>query len=211
MRSRLDRRLERLDVDREVLGGVGVDEVDGGIERRCERDQAVVAKRGGEDVPARRPVELAHDGGLDRIGKGRVGGDQDRRRVRAVLGLGDEVGGDASGIGRRRGEDHALRRPGREIDADLAGDLDLGGGDPGIARPDDPVDRLEARVGQPERERTDRLGATGDDEGVDLEQARPRRGGRDPSGRRGRRATRRRPDRRPRRRAGTTVMTSDDG
>ena len=74
-------------------------------------------------------------------------------------------------IGRRRGEDHALGRPGREVDADLAADLDLGGGDPGIARPDDPVDRREARVGQAERERPDRLGATGDDEGIDLEQA----------------------------------------
>ena len=173
----VDRRLERLDVDREVLGGVGVDEVDGGVERRRERDQAVVAERGGEDVPAGRPLELVHDGGLDGVGEGRVGGDQDRRRIRAVLGLGDEVGGDASGIGRRRGEDHPLRRPGREVDADLAADLDLGGGDPGVARPDDPVDRREARVGQAERERADRLGAAGDDEGVDLEQPGRARGG----------------------------------
>ena len=110
------------------------------------------------------------DGGLDRGGKGRVGGHQDGRRIGSVLGLGDEVGRDASGIGRRRGEDHPLGRPGREVDTDLAADLDLGGGDPRVARPDDPVDRREAGVGQAERERPDRLGATGNDEGVDLEQ-----------------------------------------
>ena len=38
--------------------------------------------------------------------------------------------------------------------------------------PDDPVDGLEApRLGQPERERADRLGATGDDQRADPEQA----------------------------------------
>ena len=77
--------------------------------------------------------------------------------------------------------------------------------------PDDPVDGLEAGVGQAERERADRLGATGDDEGVDLEQARgaeqdrvrPRRRGR-PGDATTTRST-------PATCAGTTVITSDDG
>ena len=47
-----DGRFERLDIDRQVLGRVGVDEVDGGVERRREDDPAVVAQGGGEDVPA---------------------------------------------------------------------------------------------------------------------------------------------------------------
>ena len=102
--------------------------------------------------------------------------------------------GSAGGVG----EDHPLRRAGREVDADLAADLDLGGGDPGIARPDDPVDRREARVGQPERERADRLGAAGDDEGVDLEQPGRAEQDRVRPAIAGRRATRRRPDPRPR-------------
>ena len=70
---------------------------------------------------------------------------------------------------------------------------------------------LEAGVGQAERERADRLGAAGDDERVDLEQAgraeqdRVRRA---PSRSAGD-ATTIRPT--PATWAGTTVMTSDDG
>ena len=111
------------------------------------------------------------DHGLDRVGEGRVGRDEDRRRVRAVLGLGDEVGRHVRGIRRRCRQDHPLGRSGREVDADVAADLDLGRGDPRVARPDDPVDGLEARLGQAVRERPDGLGAAGDHEGVDLEQA----------------------------------------
>ena len=110
------------------------------------------------------------DLGLHGLGERGVGRDQDRGRVGAVLGLGDEVRGHATGVGRRRGEDHALGRPGRQVDADLARDLDLRGRDPGVARADDPVDRREPRVREPVRQRADRLGAAGDDERIDLEQ-----------------------------------------
>ena len=50
-----------------------------------------------------------------------------------------------------------LRRPGDHVDADLAEHLPLGGGDVGVARPDDLVDRGDAlgAVGK----RRDRLGA----------------------------------------------------
>ena len=88
-----------------------------------------------------------------------------------MFGLGDEVGRDPGGVGRRRGEDHALRRAGREVDPDLAADLDLGRGDPGVAGPDDTVHWGDARVGEAVGEGTDRLCAAGDDERVDLEQA----------------------------------------
>ena len=48
--------------------------------------------------------------------------------------------------------------PAGQVDADLAADLDLGGGHPGVAGPDDPVDRREAGVGQPVGEGPDRPG-----------------------------------------------------
>ena len=88
-----------------------------------------------------------------------------------MLGLGDEVGGDTAGVRGRRGEDHALRGARRQVDADLARDLDLGGGDPGVAGADDPVDRGKTAVRQAVGERADGLCTSGDDERVDLEQA----------------------------------------
>ena len=165
-----DRRLERLDVDRQVFGGVGVDERDRGVERRRDDDPAVVAQGGREDVAAGGLGELVDDGRFDRVGEGCVRGDEDRRGVRAVLGLGDEVGRDTDRVRGRRGEDHALRRPGREVDADLAADLELGRGHPGVARTDDAIDGFDGGVRETVGEGSDRLGAAGDDERVDSEE-----------------------------------------
>ena len=98
---------------------------------------------------------------------------------------------------------------GRSI-ADLAADLDLGRGDPGVAWADDPIDGCEARVGQPVGERADRLGTTGDDEGVDVEQpGRPEQDRVAWADASAGEATTTRPT--PATCAGTTVMTSDDG
>ncbi len=107
--------------------------------------------------------------------------------------------GDDPRVCRWSGEDEALRRPGREVDADLAADLDLGGRHPGIARSDDPVHGLEARVGQPVGQGADGLGTAGHDERVDAEAARPPRGGPGGPDHRDPRAWRRRPVRRRRR------------
>ncbi len=91
-----------------------------------------------------------------------------------MLRLRHEVGRDEHGIGAFVGEDHALRRSGGEIDADEARDLDLGGGHPGVAGADDPVDRGEGglrRGGrQPVRESPDRLCPPGNEQQIDLEQ-----------------------------------------
>ena len=207
-----DRRLERLDVDRQVLRSVGVDEVDRRVQVRREDDPAVVAQRGGEDVVTGGARELGGDGRLDRVGEGGVRRDQDRRRIGAVLGLGDEVGGDT----RRASAGGAARTipsdgPAGQVDADLAADLDLGRGHPRVARTDDPIDGFDAGVRQPVGEGTDRLRPAGDDEGIDLEEA----GGaeQDRVGRpgRGRQGRPRRSRSTPATRAGTTVMTSDDG
>ena len=80
-----------------------------------------------------------------------------------MLGLGEEVGGDPVGIVVAVGDDQDLARAGDHVDADRAEHLALGGGDVGVARPDDLGDRRDRRraVG----ERGDRLGAA---DAVDL-------------------------------------------
>jgi hypothetical protein len=78
-----DGRLERFDIDGEVLGAIGVDEVDRRVEGRGEDDPAVIAQGRGEDRVAGRARQLDGDLAFDRIGKGDVGRDQDRRGVRA--------------------------------------------------------------------------------------------------------------------------------
>ena len=154
-----------------MLGRVVVDEVDRGIEVRGEDDPAMLGERAGEDVEARRRVEQGADLPFDRLRELRVGRDEDGRGVGAVLGLGQQVQGHAASIGWRRREDEALGWTRRQVDADLAADLDLCRGHPGVARSDDPVDRVQVGIGQAVGEGTDRLGATGDDERFDLEQA----------------------------------------
>ena len=118
-----------------------------------------------------RRVEQRADLAFDRVRELRIGRDEDRGGVGAVLGLGQQVQGHAASLGRRRGEDEALGRTRRQVDADLAAHLDLRGGHPCVAGSDDPVDRRQAGIRQAVGEGADRLGATGDDEGIDLEQA----------------------------------------
>ena len=155
--------------------------------------------------------ELAADRGLDRVGEGRVRGHEDGGGVGAMLGLGDQVGRDAGGVGGRGGQDHPLRGSGRQVDADLAADLDLGRGHPGVAGADDAVDGREARVREAIGEGADRLRAAGDDERIDLEEAGRAEQDRVACGRRDRPGRRRRSTSTPATRAGTTVITSEDG
>ena len=103
------------------------------------------------------------DGGGHRIGEGGVVGDQDRLRRLVVLGLGQQVDGDAARVVVGVGDDHDLRRAGDVVDADAAEHLAFGLGDIGVAGADDAIDRRDAggAVGQ----RRDRLGAA---DAVDL-------------------------------------------
>ena len=74
-----------------------------------------------------------------------------------MLGLGQKVSGDPVGIVVAIGDDENFRRAGDHVDADRAEDDALGGGDIGIARPDDLGDGRDAlrAIGQ----RRDRLRA----------------------------------------------------
>ena len=84
--------------------------------------------------------------------------DEHRLPHPAVLGLGEQVGGDE--LGRRVvvGDHDELRRPGDRVGADDARDLALGQRDVDVARPDDHVDGADGLGAV--RERGDRLRAT---------------------------------------------------
>ena len=101
-------------------------------------------------------------------------GDQHGRRVVAVLGLAEQVGGAHLGVDGLVGDHHGLGRAGEEVDADAAVELALGLGDEGVAGADQHVDRRD-RLGA-ERHRADRLHAA---EHVDLVRARQVHGGDD--------------------------------
>ena len=122
----------------------------GVLEVAHEDDRAEIAPARGGGLGARQRLQLALDRRLDRVGEGRVVGDQDRLRRRVVLGLGQQVGGDPVGIVVAVGDDQHFRRAGDHVDADGAEHLPLGGRDIGVAGADDLGDRR------------DRLGAIGE-------------------------------------------------
>ena len=74
-----------------------------------------------------------------------------------MLGLAEQVGRDALGVGGVVGDHRDLGRAGEQVDADRAEELALGLGDVRVAGPDEHVDRLGAA--QPERHRGERLDA----------------------------------------------------
>ena len=99
-------------------GRVAVDEGDRGVEVRREDDPPCSREGALEDVAALEARQKVAISRLDGVGEGRVGRHEDGRRVGAVLGLRDEVRGDETRVGGAVGEDHPLRRSGREVDAD---------------------------------------------------------------------------------------------
>ena len=111
-----------------------------------------------------------HPGG-ERFGRG----DADRGlEAAAVLGLRQQVGGDAAGVGVSVGEHDDLRGAGDGVDADAAEHLLLGGGGVRSAGAGDLVDRGDGFGA--EGEGADRLGAA---DRVDLVEPEQGRGGED--------------------------------
>ena len=101
--------------------------------------------------------KLTVDFGGHGAGEGFVVGDENALGRFVVLGLREQVGGDPGRVVRLVGDDQNLGRACDRVDADLAEDLALGGGDIGVAGADDLVDggdRLRAVS-----ERRDRLRA----------------------------------------------------
>jgi hypothetical protein len=102
-----------------VLGGVGVDDAQAGVDVVDEHDAdcwpASAAVMRSTCLVAPPAGELGHD----RVGQrdARVG-DEHRRGERVVLGLADQVGGDVGGVGGVVGEDRDLGGPGLGVDAD---------------------------------------------------------------------------------------------
>ncbi len=113
----------------------------------------------GRGQDCQQPVDLGHGVAGELLG----GGEQDGRRVDAVLGLTQQVGGAELGARGVVGDYQGLRGPGEQVDADAAEELALGLGDVGVARADKHVDHAHA-LGA-ERHRADRLDAA---EAVDL-------------------------------------------
>ena len=108
----------------------------------------------------------------DRVGECGIVGDQDGLRRLVVLGLRQQIDGDAARIVGGVGQHDDLGRAGDRVDADAAEHLPLGLGDIGVARPDDAIDRRDAggAIGQ----RRNRLRAA---DPIDLRHAgAPRRG-----------------------------------
>ena len=86
--------------------------------------------------------QLLRDRGRDTASaKSAIVGDQDGLRRLVMLGLGQQIDGDAARIVRGVGQHDDLGRPGDGVDADAAEHLPLGLGDIGVARSDDPIDR----------------------------------------------------------------------
>ena len=92
------------DRDLEVLGGVAIDDRDAVVERVDEHATAVLAERGagGLGPSLRQRNELLGQLGVGAVGEGGAGGDEHDRRVGAVLGLDQQVGGEPLRIGRAR-------------------------------------------------------------------------------------------------------------
>ncbi len=131
-------------LDLQVLGGVGVDDGEPGLDVVDEDDRGLGAAQrlldaagvlGGRDPVAEDRV--------DGVGELRRVGDQDGGGHRVVLGLADEVGGDVHRVGVASARDGDLGRAGLGVDADGALDVPLGRGDVDVARAGDDVDRFD--------------------------------------------------------------------
>ena len=117
-----------------MLGGVGVDDVETGVEVVDEDDPGLGAGErladpfavlGGGDPAGQRRL----DGG----GQLLAVGDEDGGGQRVVLGLADEVGGHVFGVGGGVGEDGDLGRAGLGVDPDEPLEQPLGGDHPDVA------------------------------------------------------------------------------
>ena len=164
-----------LGLDLEVLGGVGVDDLEPLLEVVDQHDGRLpAAQRGADPLGVAGRGDLLVELGLDLVGEPLASRDQDAGGHRVVLGLADQVGGDVRRVGRVVGEDRDLGRPGLGVDPDDALEQPLGRDGVDVAGSGHQVDAA-ARAGAV-GEHGDRLGAA---DGVHLVDAQQRAGRQD--------------------------------
>ena len=130
----------RLGEDLNVLGGILIGEAVGFVHVRHDSDFAVVAPGGPREFVGREVRQHFVDDFDGFTAEGFRVGDEDRRRVGPVLGLGEKVDGDGVGIRVGVCDDQYLRGPREEIDADFAEELAFGLSDEFVARAREEVD-----------------------------------------------------------------------
>ena len=166
-------------LDLQVLGGVGVDDVEPGVEVVDEDDAGLGTGEGlGDPLAVLRGGDAADQRLLDRGRQLLAVGDEDRGGQRVVLGLADQVGGDVLGVGGVVGEDGDLGRAGLGVDPDEALEEPLGGDHPDVAGAGDQRHghAVLVALGVAVGEHRDRLGAA---DGVHLVDAEEGAGGED--------------------------------
>ncbi len=153
-----------------MLGTVGVDDLEALVDAVDQDDRGLPALEGGDDpvVDVLGGRDLRLQLLVHRVRELDGVGDEDGGRERVVLGLADQVGGDVHRVGGGVGEDRDLGRARFGVDADLAGEVALGGGDPDVAGAGDHVGG-RAGLGAVGEHR-DGGGATGGVHLVDAEQ-----------------------------------------
>ncbi len=156
-----------VEVQLKMLGRDDVDGLNGLGHGVADDDEPLVSKGSRGDFGARGLLHVALDGGLHRVGIGRVERDQVAACQRIVLGLRHQIDGDHRRVGRLIGHDAHLRRTGDHVNPHVAGNDLLRSGNECVARAGDLGDRL------------DRLGAVGQrghglraSDGVDFRNAR---------------------------------------
>ena len=173
-----------------------------------EHNESVCGERLPRDVRALERGELHWQLFEHRMGEHRAVGDQDGAGHRVVLGLSEEVGGDQLRVGGFVGDQQRLGRARQLIDVDDAEDASLGQHDEDVARPVDLVDvRNSFRT---VRHRRDGLRATDAEDAIDACHF----GGRQHQGRDlpvRSRGVQTMISCTPATRAGTAVISSDDG
>lgn len=159
-----------------MLGAVRVDDPQALVDAVDQDDRGLPAgqRRGDPVLDVLGGRDLRFEFLLDRVRESHGVRDQDGGGERVVLGLADQVGGDVHRVGGVVGEDRDLGGPGLGVDADLAGEVALGGGDPDVAGPGDHV-RGRAGLGAVGEHR-DGLGTA---DGIDLVDAEQGAGGED--------------------------------
>ena len=129
-----------IDADLKVLRCDDVAGLDGLAQVRADDDLAVVVHAGPGDGGAGQLGNLYFQLGLHGLGKVGAVGDEDGACQLVVLGLTQKVGGDPCGVTAAVGQHQDLAGAGDHVDAHLAEDLPLGGGDVDVARADDLID-----------------------------------------------------------------------